>query len=127
MDVFAMRVNCDTQRISPCMSLTFAFHISPEGLENTFRDNLGETESLAAEELAWHGLGLGLNEKTHIFFARFSTSETLSSVRPYSQLQLVLLLHEDLRLCTDTDAHKHHQTPRDLGYNFAVHWRTVTI
>src|SRR5712671_3470460 len=36
-----MRVNWDTQRISPCISLTFAFHMSPEeGLENTFRDNL---------------------------------------------------------------------------------------
>jgi hypothetical protein len=26
-------------------------------------------------------------------------------------------------LCTDTDAYEHHQTSRNLGYNFAVHWR----
>jgi len=39
LEVFAMRVNWDTQRTSPCISLTFAFHMSPEGLENTFRDN----------------------------------------------------------------------------------------
>ena len=44
LEVFAMRVNWDTQRTSPCISLTFAFHMSPEGLENTFRDNLHEVE-----------------------------------------------------------------------------------
>jgi len=50
-EVFAMRVNCDTQRISPCISLTFSFHMSPEGLENTLRDNLClMRESSAAEE-----------------------------------------------------------------------------
>lgn len=51
LDVFAMRVNWDTQRISPCISLTFAFHMSPEGLENTFKDSLhpwSHTEALTA-------------------------------------------------------------------------------
>ena len=86
LDVFAMRVNCDTQRISPCISLTFSFHMSPEGLENTLRVNLGlKPESLAAEEnRVWNEVEK--RKKAHIFFARFSMSETLSSVRPFSQL-----------------------------------------
>jgi hypothetical protein len=55
-EVFAMRVNCDTQRTSPCMSLTFAFHMSPEGLGNTFRDNLDEPAVSSASRgitVAW--------------------------------------------------------------------------
>jgi hypothetical protein len=54
LEVFAMRVNWDTQRISPCMSLTFVFHMSPEGLENTFRDSLhhdGHSLTLATESI----------------------------------------------------------------------------
>ena len=69
-----MRVNWDTQRISPCISLTFAFHISPEGLENTFRDSLQCMVTLALVQAAES------MRTTHIFFARFSTSEALSSV-----------------------------------------------
>ena len=39
--VLAMSVNCDTQRISPSMSLTLRFHIAPvEGSSNTFRETL---------------------------------------------------------------------------------------
>ena len=50
LEVFAMRVNWDTQRISPCISLTFAFHMSPEGLENAFRDSLHGHLTLAAAD-----------------------------------------------------------------------------
>ena len=39
--VFAKRVNCETQRTSPSMSLTFFFHIVPEASsEKTFRASL---------------------------------------------------------------------------------------
>ena len=49
LEVFAMRVNWDTQRISPCISLTFAFHMSPEELENTFKDSLCEGPSVESK------------------------------------------------------------------------------
>lgn len=45
-----MRVNCDTQRISPCISLTFAFHMSPDVLENTLSDNLGLSQKALSTE-----------------------------------------------------------------------------
>jgi hypothetical protein len=91
--------------------------MSPEGLENTFRDNLGET--LAAEELAW----TERNEK------KKPTSSLPDSRRrrhchlcgPLLSFDWFLSLHESLWLCTNADAHKHHQTPRDLRYDFAVH------
>jgi hypothetical protein len=49
-EVFAIRVNWETHRISPCTSLTLAFHMLPEGFEKTFRPNLSGSEP---EELGW--------------------------------------------------------------------------
>ena len=34
-EVIASKVNCETHRISPSMSLTFFFHICPAASENT--------------------------------------------------------------------------------------------
>lgn len=41
-DVLPMRVNCETQRISPSISLTLDFHIFPEsfGSSNTRKERL---------------------------------------------------------------------------------------
>jgi hypothetical protein len=84
LEVFAMRVNWDTQRISPCMSLTFAFHMSPEGLENTFRDSLRCAMSQPA--LVQAVSESMRDDSTHIFLVRFSMSEALSSVCGGSQI-----------------------------------------
>ena len=40
LDVFASRVNCETQRTSPSMSCTLDRHIRPEASSNTFSERL---------------------------------------------------------------------------------------
>jgi hypothetical protein len=102
LEVFAMRVNWDTQRISPCISLTFAFHMSPEdGLENTFRDNLQS-----------HGVNLMKMRTTqHTFSSRDSQCQRhchlcvpppLTSYHSYAVYVGVEMAF------TNTDANEHH-------------------
>lgn len=89
--VFAISVNCDTQRISPLISFTLAFHIASELSLNTRSDKLN-LSFMSSNFL----LCTNLLRCAYIFFVRASTSLMLSSVLFTIQLQEAL---EDMQTC----------------------------
>ena len=77
LDVLAKRVNCETHRTSPSMSLTFFFHMVPDcSSENAFRERLSDTPG----QVYFHSVAMNAGVDTHICLVNVSRSAVVSSV-----------------------------------------------